>query len=215
MVLNAPAAEGTHGYSTSPDSTRQLIHDAALRLFGTLGFAGTGIRLIAQEAGVSLASLYHYMSSKEELLEGMLRENILTLLRDAEVALQARKQPTSQIRALVRVHVHTHATDSLLCIVSDTQLRSLSEPKRAEIIALRDVYERLWRDVIQRGVDANEFSVRDVPVAASALLDMCTGIVHWYRADGRLSLDELVDLYIDMSMQLLGRSASRKTRNRE
>ena len=47
--------------------TGDRIHRAAVRLFATHGFAGTGIRKIADEAGVTVASLYHYVGTKEEL----------------------------------------------------------------------------------------------------------------------------------------------------
>ena len=49
-------------------STSDRIHRAALRLFATYGFEGTGIRKIADEAGITVASLYHYVGTKEDLL---------------------------------------------------------------------------------------------------------------------------------------------------
>ena len=41
---------------------------AALTLFAERGYHGTGIRQLADAAGLSSASLYHYMGTKEELL---------------------------------------------------------------------------------------------------------------------------------------------------
>jgi AcrR family transcriptional regulator len=48
----------------SQTSTADRVEAAALRLFATRGFEGTGIRLIAGEAKISLASLYNYMGTK-------------------------------------------------------------------------------------------------------------------------------------------------------
>jgi AcrR family transcriptional regulator len=48
--------------------TVEKIFDAALRLFGTLGYKSTGIAAIAKEAKVSKGLLYHYFISKEDLL---------------------------------------------------------------------------------------------------------------------------------------------------
>ncbi|MEZ6188176.1 MAG: TetR/AcrR family transcriptional regulator [Planctomycetota bacterium] len=47
--------------------TRASIHEAAVKLFTKQGFNGTGMRQIAQEAGVSLGNLYNYHKTKQEL----------------------------------------------------------------------------------------------------------------------------------------------------
>lgn len=54
--------------------TREKIHAAAVTLFTTQGFHGTGVREIAQEAGVSLGNLYNHHRNKEELLAALLDE---------------------------------------------------------------------------------------------------------------------------------------------
>jgi len=212
--MSQQSAETGQASGGTTDNTRLAIQQAALELFSTAGFAGTGIRLIAQRAGISLASLYHYMSSKEDLLVGMMRENILTLLRDAEKELTGRRRPTERLAALVEVHVTTHATQRLLCIVSDTELRSLSKERREEVVAYRDRYEDLWRETIDLGVASGDFATHDTAVASSALLEMCTGVAHWFREGGRLSLAEINALYIDMALGLLaGSPTSRRPRN--
>lgn len=198
--------QGNRGHEVA---TEVAIRDAALRLFSTVGFAGTGIRLIAQEAGISLASLYHYMSSKEDLLVAMMRTNIRGLLTESERALEGLDGPVDRIRALVRVHVTIHATQSMLCVVSDTEIRSLSEEFRREIVADRDKYEALWRDAIDRGIEAGDFARVDTALASKALLQMCTGVAHWFRASGPLDIVALNDHYADMALGLLG-SADRR-----
>lgn len=54
--------------------TRDKIHEAAIALFTTQGFHGTGVREIAQRAGVSLGNLYNHHATKEELLAAILSE---------------------------------------------------------------------------------------------------------------------------------------------
>lgn len=50
-------------------NTRQRILDVAAHLFATSGFAGTSIRDIADELGVTKAALYYHFESKEVLLQ--------------------------------------------------------------------------------------------------------------------------------------------------
>ena len=54
--------------------TREKIHEAALALFTSQGFHGTGMREIAQKAGVSLGNIYNHHATKEELLAALLSE---------------------------------------------------------------------------------------------------------------------------------------------
>jgi TetR/AcrR family transcriptional regulator, cholesterol catabolism regulator len=192
------------------DSPRHEIRTAALELFSSVGFAGTGIRRIAEEAGVSLATLYHYMNTKEDLLVEILTENMLTLLRDAEIALQGKVNPVDRMAALVSVHVRTHTERRLQCIVSDTEVRSLSGANREAIVKYRDDYEAIWNRTISAGKKAGQFTVSDVDIATKSLLEMSTGVAHWYRPEGRLDLDALISNYVELSLNALGARKPRR-----
>jgi AcrR family transcriptional regulator len=54
--------------------TREKIHDAAVALFTSQGFHGTGMREIAQRAGVSLGNIYNHHRTKDELFAALLDE---------------------------------------------------------------------------------------------------------------------------------------------
>ena len=184
--------------------TGDRIHRAAVRLFATHGFAGTGIRKIADEAGVTVASLYHYVGTKEELLERMMEESMSQLLMPAQ---QVTGDPVQRLSALVDLHVRRHARASQLCRVGDTELRSLSRASRTRVLALRDEYQEIWRDTITAGVATGDFTVPDTNLAAMAMLQMCTGVAHWYSPRGRMTLDQVSAAFITMSLALLGGGA--------
>lgn len=189
------------------DNTRELVRRTSLELFSRLGFNATGMRLIAQESGVSISTVYHYISSKDELLHDLLRENLSVLFAEASRALQGRRSARDKIRALVDVHVTIHATERELCKVSDRELRSLSEDARNDVVELRDTYEALWRNTILQGQKEHVFQFEDLTITTHALLEMCTGIVHWYQPEGRLTVKELVKLHQDLALRLLGSDA--------
>jgi AcrR family transcriptional regulator len=60
--------------------TRERILDAAEKLFASQGLAGTGVREIAQDAGLTPASLYNHFSGKEALYEAVLERGVKPLL---------------------------------------------------------------------------------------------------------------------------------------
>jgi AcrR family transcriptional regulator len=52
-------------------ATRQLLVDAATRLFAERGFDGTSIEAVLEQAGVSRGSLYHHFANKEALFQAV------------------------------------------------------------------------------------------------------------------------------------------------
>jgi AcrR family transcriptional regulator len=184
-------------------TTHDRIRAAALKLVAMHGFQGTGIRQIADEAGISVATLYHYMITKEDLLEELMRESMRHLLDPAQSMFAVVTDPLDRIVRLVDLHVRKHAEENLLSLVGDTEIRSLSPPLRREMVALRDAYQRMWEDAIQDGAGRGIFQVPDVKLAAFALIEMCTGVAYWYSPGGRLSLDEIARSFVKMAISLL------------
>lgn len=183
------------------------MHRAALALFAARGFEGTGIRRIAEDAGITVASLYHYVGTKEDLLERMMQQSMTALLEPAQRLTATAVSPAALVAGLVDLHVRRHAQESQICLVGDTEIRSLSEESRARVVALRDAYQAIWVRAVADGAAAGEFTVPDVPLATMALLQMCTGVAHWYRPAGRLSLDQLSAAFVAMAGALLGAPA--------
>lgn len=193
-------AEANEKNSTIPVA----IRDSALNLFSEFGFHGTGIRQIAKGAGVALASLYHYMGTKEDLLLSLMKENIYALLEGADADLKKCTNSKEKMRALISNHISIHVKGRMLAVVSDTELRSLHSENRAEIIALRDEYEQLWKTVIAEGIADGEFKVKDQNLTSKVVLDMCTGPVHWYKEAGPVKLEEFINRYVSYCFGALG-----------
>jgi AcrR family transcriptional regulator len=189
--------------SASPDvSAGQRVVDASMALFAERGYHGTGIRDIADRAGLSTATLYHYMGTKEDLLLHIMREANTRLVAVANKATAQAQDPAEQISLLARVLVAVEATHRLT-IVGDTELRVLNPGNAEEILAVRDAHEQQWATAIRQGVEDGIFHVADEQLARFALVQMCTGVAHWYTPDGRLSLPEVATQYGDMALTLL------------
>lgn len=180
------------------------VREAALDLFAERGFHGVGIRQLADRAGLSSASLYHYMGTKTDLLAAIMRECLGRRVADAETAAAEHADPTTRVEALVRAHVVSHAEQPRETRVVDGELSALTGEARAEVVALRDRYERVWQDAIDAGTASGAFTVGSPAVARRALLEMCSGVARWYDAAGPMPLAELADTYATLARQLLG-----------
>lgn len=187
------------------NATHEQVRAAALRLFAARGFEATGIRAIAQEVGLTPAALYYY-GSKEELLVAIMQDGLDELLGMANKVLASGASPVEQLQMLVRHHVEVHAISREAALVADTELRALSRANRKMIVARRDEYERVWKQVLQRGVEKGDFSIDDLTVTRLSLLEMCTGVAAWYLPHGRLSVDQIAANIARVALRVVGYS---------
>lgn len=188
----------------SSQDTETRVREAALRLFAAHGFEATGIRDIARDAGVSTAALYHYMSSKHDLLIEIMRQGLHNLTAGGQAALKQAGNPAEELAALVRWHIVYHGREQLVSLVSDNELRALSSSQLKSMIKLRDRYELLWRDVVAHGVQSGDFHVKDEKLTRLALLHMCSGVVYWYSPAGQLALGAIADEFVGLALALVG-----------
>ena len=196
----------SHDSSSGPltdSSTAGDILRASLELFSRQGYRATGVKEIADAVGVSVAALYYHFDSKEAILVELMLRDLRWLTARSRTALEEIDDPTDQVRALVRSHVLRDDTGMLLLTLSDNEVRALSPERRNEIVALRDDYEQLWRDVVAKGVKDGTFRCKDAKLATFCLLDMCNGVARWYSPKGALSLDQIAGRFGDFAVDLL------------
>jgi AcrR family transcriptional regulator len=180
------------------------IQRTAVRLFAGRGFAATGIREISRGAGLNSATLYHYAGGKEELLAAIMRTCLTELVQAGVDAVRPTDDPAVQLVRLVRTHVAVEAVNPLTARVTDHEVRSLTGTNHTEIMELRDRYESLFRDVLDRGATSGQFHVTDLQIARLALIEMCNGVSNWYRPGGRLSVPELQDRFAELTCRMVG-----------
>jgi AcrR family transcriptional regulator len=179
------------------------VRRAAIALFAEKGFAGTSIREIASHAGLSIATLYHYMPTKQGLLYDLMLDSIQRLVQAARLVTEELSLPEEHIAGLTQLHVFSCALRRAQITVVDHELRSLTAQQRATIIGLRDEYEGVWAAAIAAGVSKKSFRVSDPTVLRIAILDLCSGPANWYNPGGRLKLEELATEYVRLVLGML------------
>lgn len=184
--------QGSHAGITGP-----RVRDAALRLFARHGYAAVSMRRIAGEVGVQAGALYNYTPDKQSLLFDLMRSHMQELLAAWDAA-APHTGPMQALEAFTRFHIRFHADRPDEVFVSYMELRNLVPENFAVIEALRRDYEGRLEAILRDGTRAGVFAVAEPKVAAMAMIAMLTGVNTWFRAGGRLSLDEVEALYWDM-----------------
>lgn len=88
--------------SIAEDKRRQIV-DAAVRVFARKGYHTCRVGDVAEEAGVAHGLIYHYFSSKEELLETIFRETWSELLQAMREVEESGQPAGEQLRQVVAI----------------------------------------------------------------------------------------------------------------
>ncbi|MFO7685293.1 MAG: hypothetical protein R6V60_04320 [Desulfobacterales bacterium] len=75
-----------------------------------------------------------------------------------------------------------------------------------EIIQMRDDYEKAIQSVLEEGLAEGIFAVSDMKVISYGILSMCTSVCTWFNKSGRLSKEEVADIYSAFILKALAKS---------
>ncbi|MDQ0470260.1 TetR/AcrR family transcriptional regulator [Labrys wisconsinensis] len=181
---------GSHGARTA-----EAIRRAGLRLIFERGYEGMTLRDLAQAVGLQPGSLYNHIATKQALLFELVSEHMRTLTDALDAALAGVEGPLARLDAFVTFHVSYHLTRKVEVFVNNSELRSLEPDNREAIMALRRAYEQRLAAILAEGAQAGLLAVPDIPVTTYGILSLLTGVVTWYRPEGRLAEDEIVAIH--------------------
>ena len=151
--------------SIASEEKRRLILDAAVRVFARKGYHTSRVGDIAEEAGVAHGLLYHYFSSKEELLETVFRETWAELLEAFGRVEESEEPAAEQLRQLAAILLRSWRRDPDLVRVLVREVgRSQTLPDRVEEIGR--VFAAIRR-TIERGQSEGAFRPDIDPKLAS------------------------------------------------
>lgn len=201
--MRAPAGPGmTHWRSYGPLDFDPVLR-AALDEFLEIGYHGATVRGIAARCGLSVSGIYHYYTSKQQMLVTVLDLTMTELLTRARAA-QAEGRDSVERFSLLIEHLalfHTHRRE--LGFVGASEMRSLQPANRARIADLRIVQQRMVDREVEDAVRQGRFRTDHPHDAARAVVTMCTALPTWWRPDGPLTAEQIAERYVDFSLDLM------------
>lgn len=178
--------------------TREDILDAAAQVIRQKGFHGASMSDIAEAVSLRKASLYHHVSSKQEILLALL-ERALEMLTEQIAGISSQSIPADEkLRLMIRTYLSALAENSDLSSVLLFEHRSLDKKSHARHIPHRDAFEGLWRDVVNEGARAKIFSCADAGMAVRALMGVMNWTLTWFSPEGGKSIEVIADEYADL-----------------
>lgn len=167
----------------------ESILSHAAGLFAERGFDGASIRDISQRTGVSLSGLYHYFSSKDELLYLIQKRSFETLLSALDANLDPEDDARARLENLVRTHLGFFLTHMSEMKVISHEGDSLPELYLDEIRDLKRRYADLVESLI--GELRPAATSAELRVTTFALFGQLNWLYTWYRPGRDPGLEEL------------------------
>src|SRR5260370_28983840 len=200
--------------NTSADLSRydqklELILRASARIFAEKSYHSTSMRDISRSTGVSLAGVYHYCKSKEELLFLIQDHCFGRVLERLEQRIKGIEDPFERLRIFIDNHLSFFAANMAEMKVLSHEAESLAGELHEHVSTRKRQYTRTARKILHevhqtaaysqlRGTHKNDHLKKpakpiDITAATYALFGMMNWIYNWYDPRGKLSVSQLVD----------------------
>jgi TetR/AcrR family transcriptional regulator, fatty acid metabolism regulator protein len=120
---------------------RRLILDAAVRVFARQGFHTCRVADIADEANVAYGLVYHYFSSKDEILDTLFLERWGLMLTAIEEADRSPQPPRAKLRAIAGFIIDSYRHDpELMKVIIVEVTRAANTFGRTHLGQIREAY---------------------------------------------------------------------------
>jgi TetR/AcrR family transcriptional regulator, cholesterol catabolism regulator len=174
------------------DQKLEFILRSAARIFAEKSYHSTSMRDISRATNVSLAGLYHYCKSKEELLF-LIQDNCFgRVLERLEQRLQDVEDPVTKLGIFIENHLSFFAANMSEMKVLSHEAESLRGDLHAHVSTRKDKYTKLARKILQELQESQQSKQPiDLTVATYALFGMMNWIYNWYDPQGKLKVIDL------------------------
>jgi AcrR family transcriptional regulator len=177
----------------------KLLHHAA-HIFCEKGYEGASMRDLSRAAGMSLAGLYHYFDSKEDLLYLIQKHTFETIIERLQERLKDTKGAEQRVRIFIENHVEYFLANKEAMKVLTHEDDTLKNGRGAEVRAIKREYYRICLELLEdlRHEKGLQFSGR---LAVLGLFGMINWIYTWHNPRVDLNAGELADEMSDLFLR--------------
>jgi AcrR family transcriptional regulator len=184
----------------APRSRPASILAGAAEIFGRQGFAGTSMREVATQTGMSLGAIYHHFENKEALLRAILAENFERVRASIEAKLEGVTSPVEMLRAFVSNHVAFFAAHLHEMRVMSHELDTLTGPAAQEVAALRRRYAERATGILR--ALRPDLDREEIRIASLCLFGMLNWTYRWFHTlpkgtDPQRIADRMADIFLN------------------
>jgi AcrR family transcriptional regulator len=180
---------------------------AALELFAAQGYANTSVQQIVQAAGVTKGAMYHYFTSKDDLLFAIYERMLSLQKRRLDEITAAGGETEDVLRAVCEDVVVTSIDFLPEGTVFFRSQHMLTPERQAEVKRRRREYHDKFAELIVRGQEEKRFR-DDVPVSVliAHFFSDIHYLPHWFSYEGPENEAELAAQITELFLRSLRRA---------
>ena len=178
----------------------QRVVDTATGLFHQKGYRSTTLDDVSKELGITKAALYHYVSSKENLLSIIYIQALENIFKNLHVILEKDLPPNKKLRLIIQNHIKNISIRYLpMLSVFLTEEGHLPKSDSKKIREEKKKYTQIIEKTISEGIVQGLFLKADPKLQAYAILGMCNWIYKWYIPEHTpYSSDQIADSFVSL-----------------
>lgn len=177
------------------------VIDAAIQVFYDKGYSAASVQDVADVVGVLKGSLYHYISTKEDLLFRIFAGSHTQAMQIMEDVVERNLPPRSRLETYVNEITHWYLANIPRVSIYFTEWRYVTGENAATVLKHRREFSQFFRTVLEEGVDQLRPGV-DPALAANYILGAINNIPVWYQPKGRHSAARVASEFAAMSGHL-------------
>ena len=188
------------------DFKKAEILKAAAKVFRTKGYHATRIQDIADALGMQKGSLYYYISTKEDLLKGLVEEILEQSVELLGNIHNTEHKPREKIRLCVESHLHLfHNNLDAFGVFINEDLDLINKNSHKDIFALLKEYENGWLQIFSEGVKSGEFNAAlNYKVVIKGIFGMLNWSYRWYHVKSGYSIKQVSEIFSDLILNGIG-----------
>jgi AcrR family transcriptional regulator len=195
---------------STPATRRDELLELAATMFAERGLRATTVRDIADAAGILSGSLYHHFSSKEEIVDEVLRGFLDWLFDRYQQIIDTEPNPLARLKGLFMASFdaieHHHAE---VVIYQDEAKRLSGQPRFDYVEELNRRQRKMWVEVLTEGIDQGYFRPDvDVDVVYRFIRDTTWVSVRWYQPGGPLTAQQVGQQYLSIVLGGIGKETT-------
>ncbi|PRC42055.1 TetR family transcriptional regulator [Mycobacterium sp. ITM-2017-0098] len=184
----------------APPSRRDELLALAATMFADRGLRATTVRDIADSAGILSGSLYHHFSSKEEMVDEVLRNFLDWLFGRYQEIVATEPNPLERLKGLFMTSFEAIETRHAEVVIYQDEAKRLSSQERFSYVDERNREQRkMWVDMLNQGIKEGYFRPDvDVDLVYRFIRDTTWVSVRWYQPGGPLTAEQVGQQYLSI-----------------
>ncbi|MDZ7859226.1 MAG: TetR/AcrR family transcriptional regulator [Candidatus Krumholzibacteriota bacterium] len=174
---------------------RGMIITSAVKMFAKYGYGGTTMKVIADNAGVSVGMIYNYYRSKRDLFKNIMRYQLQQLELKSEKCSNKTDPPLKRIRCKIRATFeHFDENRDFMLIYQNENPVNMDGEINEKIKKYREELSALLSEAVRIGdivIDKSD----NIGLVAAMIIGAVDHMIDEYVSRGEsISVDEMLEL---------------------